>query len=91
MSEHTPGPWRIEPHTQVDKCFYAGPARLDYDDVCHEEQDANAALIAAAPDLLAACLAVAAEHDKYSDVGLATIGKVQAAIAKAIQKAEPNA
>ena len=53
-TEHTPGPWKvgkIEPwmkSIEID-----GPAvKVDYDDVIREQQEANARLIAAAPDLL---------------------------------------
>jgi hypothetical protein len=52
---HTPGPWKIQRHTLADKEFSVGPATIAYDDVDHDEQDANAALIAAAPELLEAC------------------------------------
>ena len=54
-AKHTPGPWAIAPHTTVDKEFTVGPAIMDYDDVDHEQQEANARLIAAAPDLFDAC------------------------------------
>lgn len=51
--KHTPGPWEIEPHSTIDKCFNVGPGiSIDYDDVDHEEQDANARLVSAAPKLL---------------------------------------
>lgn len=72
----------------VDKCFYAGPARIDYDDVCHEKQDANAHLIAAAPDLLAACREALALLHKHVP---AKTTAVREQLAAAIQKAEPNA
>jgi hypothetical protein len=51
-AQHTPGPWEIEPHDLADKDFRVGPAIIDYDDVDHQQADANAFLIAAAPDLL---------------------------------------
>jgi len=61
-TKHTPGPWEIEPHSTIDKEFNVGPGiSVDYDDVDHAEQDANAKLIAAAPDLLEAlnyCISV---------------------------------
>lgn len=60
--KHTPGPWQIERHSQVDKSFAIydrgrGDARneicrLDFDDVDHQEVNANAKLIASAPILL---------------------------------------
>lgn len=49
-TKHTPGPWKIQPHTTVDKEFTVGPAIMDYDDVDHDQQDANARLISAAPN-----------------------------------------
>ena len=54
MSEHTPGPWSAE-----DTVIY-GPSHLNIaelepnDYIRNDEQRANARLIAAAPDLLAA-------------------------------------
>lgn len=62
---HTPGPWRIDPDTRIDMewnnhivapngnavCFMANYEDLDI-------SDANAALVAAAPDLLQAAIAV---------------------------------
>ena len=54
-TKHTPGPWVIAPHTTVNKEFTVGPAIMDYDDVDHDQQDANARLIAASPMLLEVC------------------------------------
>jgi hypothetical protein len=53
-TKHTPGPWKIEPHHPGDKDLLIFPAYtwVDYDDVDHEQQMANARLIAAAPELL---------------------------------------
>lgn len=61
-TQHTPGPWRYDP---VDGHIYAtseasplpAPARVcdpHADDIDIDEREANARLIAAAPDLLAA-------------------------------------
>ena len=59
MSAHTPGPWTIESDgTTVSmggQCVIVGPAP---DSAPIVEQRANAALIAAAPDLLAAATAL---------------------------------
>lgn len=68
MSEHTPGPWGIE---QTNNCNWIGPmrrapSRKVKELVVHTDRegltidalaksDANARLIAAAPDLLEAC------------------------------------
>lgn len=57
MSEakFTPGEWEIRSFTTADKWIdIDGPAaQVDYDDVNHEEQAANARLIAAAPEMYA--------------------------------------
>lgn len=75
MSEHTPGPWKLETvKTQVGICHRIGPfpparprdepshACIYVDGRYKPEDDpvslANARLIAAAPDLLAACEAL---------------------------------
>ena len=55
---HTPGPWLIQSHTMADKEFTVGPAIIDYDDVDHDEQEANAKLIASAPDMFTALKAL---------------------------------
>ena len=57
---HTPGPWTIEPIHRLDsEIIITEPGvAIDYDDVDHKEQEANARLIAAAPDLLEACQAL---------------------------------
>ena len=60
-SEHTPGPWSIDNHSTADKDFAIDGATsfgnviayIYFDDCDHEEQDANAALVARAPELLA--------------------------------------
>lgn len=66
-TQHTPGPWEIEPHSTIDKCFNVGPGiSIDYDDVNHEEQDANARLVSAAPELLEALqLIIGMAEDGY--------------------------
>jgi hypothetical protein len=91
MSEHTPGPWRIDP-----KSLHAAPivrgsgrviAKVLYDMGSEDaEVMPNAHLIVAAPDLLAACEAVA----RATGLGDMTIAgqKVVAAIAKAKGKAD---
>ena len=57
---HTPGPWKVDPKSQeetrskiVGPEGWLGVAQAFGDDL--EETQANAALIASAPDLLAAC------------------------------------
>ena len=51
-TEHTPGPWYIEPILRGSGWHYR-LGQEPFDDV--QEAKANACLIAAAPDLLAAC------------------------------------
>lgn len=43
--KRTPGEWEIQPHKGWHKEFNVGPATIDYDDVDHDEQDANATFI----------------------------------------------
>ena len=52
--KHTPGPWTVDKYYRHDKeIFILEPSvSVNYDDVDHEEQEANARLIAAAPELL---------------------------------------
>lgn len=87
MSKYTPGPWAW---LVDDKCIWIGVrgsanylhtfAEVDYDDVDHEEAEANALLIAAAPELLEAlCLLV----DRIESPDGNPIKKARAAIAKA--------
>jgi hypothetical protein len=56
-AKHTPGPWHISPFKSWDKDIRICEAGVlvDHDDVDRAEAEANANLIAAAPDLLEAC------------------------------------
>jgi hypothetical protein len=55
MSNHTPGPWRIEDHDEQGEPYENG-VRIDADEgpVAFDVIDCSAPLIAAAPELLAA-------------------------------------
>ena len=61
--KHTPGPWIIDPANKGMVCKeinsiyeYICDCELEYSDLfTQEEEQANANLIAAAPDLLEAC------------------------------------
>jgi hypothetical protein len=65
MNNHTPGPWATGPSSTVWK-DHGRP--LYVVSFCHgPESQANAQLIAAAPDLLAACQAVAGDCDSIAD------------------------
>ena len=82
-AKHTPGPWRVENPEQFGRDIYAGRVQVAstfYIGISHEEEGANARLIAAVPDLLAALEQIAA----ISWVIPAEIGRIaRAAIAKA--------
>jgi hypothetical protein len=93
MSKHTPGPWKtdfkissnagrvaIEPDIAI---IYVQSNR--YDGEQSKTRLANAALIAAAPDLLTVCkeLAESAAYWSDYDVLLGTVDRLNAAIAKA--------
>lgn len=82
MAQHTPGPWTIE-HARTllrsnKECDYG---RKPIDDA---EVEANATLIAAAPDLLAA-LVRAEKLAKNVPVFSEMLPSIRAAIAKAVQ------
>lgn len=95
MSEHTPGPWRVH-----DEFILAGGEgrggrviamnhdRIHYE--CEPENEANAHLIAAAPDLLAACIDTLVEMREAGWTCSCSAGypacakcKIRAAVAKA--------
>lgn len=90
MSAHTPGPWRVDAITNslgtietadgvsIGQAFQVRPHR---DDLHSIERKANARLMAAAPDLLAA-LEEAIEYIPARDRSV-LIAKARAAIAKA--------
>ena len=96
MSQHTPGPWAVDP----TKSFYVmGPARLSEQAglthgpfICNASTQANARLISAAPDLLDALQALMAldvkghalaDRLQFSDSGRAILDQCRAAISKA--------
>ena len=82
MNEHTPGPWtnnggRIEAGGSFDEPSFKAVAMVGIINLQAMENTANARLIAAAPDLLAALnqaaagLAVIANHEKRTHPGCA--------------------
>ena len=89
-SKHTPGPWKTwKSELPIDRsritCVYQEESRTIIVDIPHipwprEEADANAHLIAAAPDLLEAC-----ENLENDDSAIPKYAwdMIQAAIAKA--------
>ena len=84
-TKHTPGPWVIAPHTTVNKEFTVGPAIMDYDDVDHDQQEANARLIAASPDYAAAVEQMLAHEQAGGDGWWKGFEMLKAAHAKATQ------
>lgn len=88
MSAHTPGPWKAEYSEGDEWDVLAGeslPIAYISGWAC-SSVEANARLIAAAPDLLAALKAArvfVAQRAGYSDVADQTLVDVDAAIAKA--------
>lgn len=66
MSKHTPGPWAYAPILTGDFAIYAdfdGGKKIAVVDAWRPEGEANARLIAAAPDLLFALEELLAEFD----------------------------
>lgn len=95
MSSHTSGPWSVE--TKGSRHFIDGEdgltvAYLDRRGVRDEKEiEANAHLIAAAPDLLTALVALVGEYDLGEvDLEPEDLAKLEAARA-AIAKAEGRA
>ena len=87
MSEHTPGPWEFSEFSY----FIAGPdgyAVAESSRTRRSECKANARLIAAAPDLLAAAENLMNNAEKLDWPSVNDIDLILAAIAKA--KGEPN-
>lgn len=83
MSQHTPGPWTIE-HT--DEIYGADSAPVAYvqdTDRTNQQNRANARLIAAAPELLAALKRIVEWDDADCDASLASINAARAVITKA--------
>jgi hypothetical protein len=89
MSQHTPGPWVIDEY-HADGFYKIRGAK---EVICHvhsfspnkkpeSQATANAHLIIAAPDLLAACKALVGVYEGQEDAPMYVI-KARAAIAKA--------
>lgn len=88
---HTPGPWNVSRHATPDYApqfgIYAGESARDLATVTGDNAAADAALIEAAPDLLAACEAAAASVDcpgaSHISISVDSYNTLVAAIAKA--------
>ena len=96
MSAHTPGPWTVEPlGAPKSMPLIAGPSRGDKTPlvataefsragpVNHDQAVANAHLIAAEPELLAACIKTVEENAHLADGDDCTLIHLVRAIAKA--------
>lgn len=86
-TKHTPGPWRIARHDTLKDVRHidAGPAGYERSTVAildGPKSDANAQLIAAAPELLAALIECAEQLDAET-LGGEALDNARAAIAKA--------
>ena len=101
MSQHTPGPWTIEPeHIDDEDGSYHEPVIMANDGmlivavirVGTGQDEANARLIAAAPDLLTALVEIAKGEGRFSCDPLEhasnTIDDMKALALAAIAKAE---
>jgi len=85
-ASHTPGPWTIEPFDGSDKeITIREPAVwVDYDDVNHQEQAANARLIVASPELLEVCeLIIGSVRIPDDDVSQEVLRRLRLAVRKA--------
>ena len=89
-TEHTSGPWgrNIKPARKYST-IYAGRnthvAHLETNGLADAEIEANANLIAAAPELLEACEAALAPSNRVH-LGFNALDLLEAAIAKAIEE-----
>ena len=93
VSLHTPGPWRFNPRVECAGTVSADAVGLRVALICApgtgrtSETDANANLIAAAPDLLAALIDVLGWVPNggawHTDAPMKSVERARAAIAKA--------
>lgn len=88
MTNHTPGPWAYEPQAYHPDRIFAGCKLIATAHGDSAETEANAALIAAAPELLAALEMFLEDFDKpLSSIGIRirveSVDKARAAIAAA--------
>ena len=86
MSKHTPGPWRVLPDFDRNRDsvrIFAGSkfiGMIGNSDDTHEQTYSNAALVAAAPELLDALemlLLIDEEHAKCCEKAFAAIRKAR--------------
>lgn len=88
---HSPGPWKLQPFMNRDGFYVDGPEGNAIVMVTkNENREADARLIAAAPDLLAACKHLLASHQfcevssgKDCECGRCICCEARAAVSKA--------
>jgi hypothetical protein len=88
MSKHTQGPWTVDGAVATENLDVFGEggrvAMLDFDDIDADTLEANARLIAAAPEMLAALMVAKSEMHYFTATrGSEAHELVRAAIAKA--------
>jgi hypothetical protein len=79
-AQHTPGPWRrngslIESPQMALSVASVYPERVGWAPKSKDEYDANARLIAAAPELLAALVELVALQDRYNSAPMTELAK----------------
>lgn len=86
-SKHTPtpGPWHVSKHQNGREALIYGHDDFEVARACYPNRDANARLIAAAPEMYEACKALIAYCDTNPPMGdsLWSVQQIRAAIAKA--------
>ena len=78
-TQHTPGPWTCQPIGDESECNILGPGR----ELVATVSDNDARLIAAAPDLLAACKRFLGRTHLFDAMTEVDKEVIRAAIAKA--------
>lgn len=61
-TQHTPGPWTARPNKHSDGLYWVHDERGDYLTLDEDEHEANARLIAAAPELLKVLESIVRNH-----------------------------
>jgi len=87
MGKHTPGPWHADDNGDGTHCITAGRGADVADTRSSADERANARLIAAAPQLLAACEAATALAAIAATVDPLTAAAASDALAAALKKA----
>jgi hypothetical protein len=85
MSAHTPGPWRASPFSSVVGCAITAQPdpKKNTQMVASTYTEADARLIAAAPDLLAAIRAILLDVDGANSIFRPSVDLARSALAKA--------